>query len=179
MVGSAQSIAQVNYVLNTIVAESLCQFADRLEKAENTTKEISSIILETIKSHKKVIFNGNNYSDEWVIEAEKRGLPNIKNTVDAIAVIRSEKNIGVMSKHGVLTRTEMESRSEIQYEIYSKTIRIEARTMAEMARRLILPAVIRYKAALAGSLTPHHRRRKCRGRKITPRHDKRTVEFVV
>ncbi|NLE08344.1 MAG: glutamine synthetase type III [Dehalococcoidales bacterium] len=152
MVGSAQSIAQVNYVLNTIVAESLCQFADRLEKAENTTKEISSIILETIKSHKKVIFNGNNYSDEWVIEAEKRGLPNIKNTVDAIAVIRSEKNIGVMSKHGVLTRTEMESRSEIQYEIYSKTIRIEARTMAEMARRQILPAVIRYKAALAGSV---------------------------
>jgi glutamine synthetase len=152
MVGSAQSIAQVNYVLNTIVAESLCQFADRLEKSENTTKEISSIILETIKNHKKVIFNGNNYSDEWVIEAEKRGLPNIKNTVDAIAVIRSEKNIGVMSKHGVLTRAEMESRSEIQYEIYIKTIRIEARTMAEMARRQILPAVIRYKAALAGSV---------------------------
>ncbi|MFC2009780.1 glutamine synthetase III [Chloroflexota bacterium] len=149
MVGSAQSIAQVNYVLNTIVAESLALFADRLEKASDTQKEISVIILDTVKNHKRIIFNGNNYSDEWIIEAEKRGLPNIKNTVDAIAVIINKKNIDMMSKHGVLSRVEMESRSEIQYEIYIKTINIEGLTMVEMAKRQILPAVIAYKATLA------------------------------
>jgi glutamine synthetase len=153
MVGSMQSIAQVNYVLNTIVAESLCQFADRLEKASDVQKETSAIILEIIKKHKRVIFNGNNYSEEWLTEAEKRGLPNIKNTVDAIAVIRDKKNIDVMSKHGVLSRSEMESRSEIQYEIYIKTINIEGLTMVEMAKRQILPAVISFKTTLADSIS--------------------------
>ncbi len=153
MVGSAQSISQVNYVLNTIVAESFCQYADRLEKAENVTRETSALILETLKSHKRIIFNGNNYSEEWLAEAERRGLPNIKTTVDAIAEIRSEKNIEVMSKHGVLSKTEMESRSEIQYDLYIKTVKIEALTMLEMARRQILPAVIRFKAGLANSVS--------------------------
>ena len=152
MVGSMQSIAQVNYVLNTIVAESLCLFADRLEKSGGSKSEIGAIILETIKAHKRVIFNGNNYSEEWLAEAGKRGLPNIRNTVDAIAVIREKKNIAVMAKHGVLSKVEMESRSEIQYEIYIKTINIEAQTMVEMAKRQILPAVIAYKAELAGSI---------------------------
>lgn len=152
MVGSSQSIAQANFVLNTIVAESLSLFADRLEKAKDVPKEINKIILETVKTHKRVIFNGNNYSEEWVKEATKRGLPNIRNTVDAIAVIKAEKNLALMEKHGVLSRVEMESRSEIQYEIYIKTINIEALTMIDIAQRQILPAVISYKADLAGSI---------------------------
>ncbi len=152
MVGSSQSIAQANYSLNSIVAESLCQFADRLEKASNVQKEISAIILEVIKKHKRVIFNGNNYSEEWVAEAKKRGLPNIQNTVDAIAAIRAEKNLKLMEKHGVLSHVEMESRCEIQYEIYIKTVNIEALTMVEMSKRQIVPAVIAYKADLAASI---------------------------
>jgi glutamine synthetase len=152
MVGSMQSIASANFTLNTIVAESLCQFADRLEKASNLQKEISAIILEVIKKHKRVIFNGNNYSDEWVAEAKKRGLPNIQNTVDSIAAIRAEKNLTLMEKHGVLSRVEMESRCEIQYEIYIKTVNIEALTMVEMSRRQILPAVIGYRSDLAASI---------------------------
>lgn len=153
MVGSMQSIAQVNYVLNTIIAESLSQFADRLEKAKNVQSEINAIVLENVKAHKRVIFNGNNYSAEWPAEAAKRGLPNIRNTVDAIGVIRDKKNIAVMSKHGVLSKVEMESRSEIQYEIYIKTINIEAQTMIEISRRQILPAVVAYKTALADSIS--------------------------
>ncbi|MDD5288047.1 MAG: glutamine synthetase III [Dehalococcoidales bacterium] len=153
MVGSMQSIAQANFVLNTIVAESLEQFADRLEKTKNIKKEINAILLEVIKSHKRIIFNGNNYSDEWVAEAKKRGLPNISSTVDAIAAIRAEKNLVLMEKHGVLSRVEMESRCEIQYEIYIKTVNIEALTMVEMSKRQILPAVIGYKSELALSIS--------------------------
>jgi glutamine synthetase len=153
MVGSMQSIAQANFVLNTIVAESLCQFADRLEKASSVKKEIDAIILETIKSHKRVIFNGDNYSKAWVAEAKKRGLPNTNNTVDAIAAIRAAKNIAVMEKHGVLSRVEMEARCEIQYEIYIKTVNIESLTMIEMSKRQFLPAVISYKTALASSIS--------------------------
>jgi glutamine synthetase len=153
MVGSMQSIAQANFVLNTIVAESLCQFADRLEKSSNVKKEINAIILETVKKHKRIIFNGNNYSEEWVKEAEKRGLPNIGNTVDAIQAIVAKKNIAVMEKHGVLSHVELESRCEVQYEIYLKTVNYEGLTMVEMARRQILPAVIEYRAALASSIS--------------------------
>jgi glutamine synthetase len=152
MVGSMQSIAGANFTLNTIVSEILSRFADRLEKASNVQKEINAIILEVVKAHKRVIFNGNNYSEEWVAEAKKRGLPNISSTVDAIAAITAEKNLAVMEKHGVLSRVEMESRSEIQYETYIKTVNIEALTMLEMSRRQILPAVIGYKADLAGSI---------------------------
>ena len=152
MVGSMQSIAQANFTLNTIVAESLCQFADRLEKSKNVQKEINTIIFETIKDHKRIIFNGNNYSEEWGREAKKRGLPNIRTTVDAIAAIRAEKNLALMEKHGVLSRIEMESRCEIQYEIYIKTINIEGLTMVEMSKRQILPAVIGFKADLASSI---------------------------
>jgi glutamine synthetase len=152
MVGSMQSIAQANFTLNTIVAESLCQFADRLEKSKNIQKELKTIILEVIKDHKRIIFNGNNYSDEWVAESTSRGLPNIRNTVDAIAAIRAEKNLALMEKHGVLSRVEMESRCEIQYETYIKTVNIEGLTMAEMSKRQILPAVIRYKTDLASSI---------------------------
>jgi glutamine synthetase len=152
MVGSMQSIAQANFTINTIIAESLCQIADRLEKSNNVQKEIGTIILEIIKKHKRVIFNGNNYSEDWVVEAKKRGLPNIQNTVDSIAAIVAEKNLSVMEKHGVLSRVEMESRCEIQYEIYIKTVNIEALTMVEMSKRQILPAVISYRADLAASI---------------------------
>ncbi len=152
MVGSSQSIAQVNYVLNTIVAESLRQFADRMEKADDVNEEIVKIIGEVVKENKKIIFNGNNYSDEWVEEAQKRGLPNIVSMVDAIATIVSDKNIKVMDSHGVLSGVEMHSRAEIQYDIYIKTINIEALTMIEMAKRQILPAAISFKAELAGSI---------------------------
>ncbi len=152
MVGSNMSIAQANFTLNTVVAESLAQFADRLEKATDVQKEIGAIIFEVVKKHKRVIFNGNNYAEEWVVEAKKRGLPNIANTVDSIAAIRAEKNIVTFEKHGVLSRVEMESRCEIQYEIYIKTINIEALTMVEMAKRQIMPAVIAYRAELADSI---------------------------
>jgi glutamine synthetase len=153
MVGSMQSIAQANFTLNTIVSESLEQFADMLEKTKNTKKEINAIILEVIKSHKRVIFNGNNYSDEWVKEAKKRGLPNITSTVEAIGAIVAEKNLALMEKHGVLSRVEMESRCEIQYEIYIKTVNIEGLTMVEMSKRQFLPAVISYKTDLASSIS--------------------------
>ncbi len=153
MVGSMQSIAQANFSLNTIVAESLSQFADRLEKAADVQKETGIIILEVIKKHQRVIFNGNNYAKEWVAEAKKRGLANTRTTVDAIAAIRAEKNLALMEKHGVLSRVEMESRCEIQYEIYIKTINIEALTMVEMSKRQILPAVIGYRADLAASIS--------------------------
>jgi glutamine synthetase len=153
MVGSMQSIAAANFVLNTIVAESLDIFANRLEKAKNVKTEVKAIILETVKKHKRVIFNGNNYSEEWVTEAEKRGLPNIRSTVEAIGAITVKKNIDVMAKHGVLSKVEMESRSEINYEIYIKTVNIEALTMVEMSKRQILPSVIAFKSGLAASIS--------------------------
>ena len=152
MVGSSQSIAQANFTLNTIVAEILSRYADRLEKCDNVLEEASAIITEDIKAHKRIIFNGNGYSNDWVEEAERRGLPNIRTTVDAIAAIRAEKNMDVMERHGVLSRVEMESRCEIQYEIYTKTINIEALTMLEMAKRQLLPAIIGYKSEMAGSI---------------------------
>ncbi len=152
MVGSLASIAPANTVLNTIVAESLRQFADRLETAKDLQSDINALILETIKKHKRVIFNGNNYAPEWVAEAGERGLPNITNTVDAISVMLDKKNVDVMNQHAVLNHVEMESRAEVQWEIYVKTINIEGLTMASMARRRILPAAIGYKASLAASI---------------------------
>lgn len=152
MVGSSQSIAQCNFTLNTAVAEILDEIAIRLEKATNIEEEVNAIILEIIKNHKRIIFNGNGYSQEWVEEAARRGLPNIANTVDAIEAINTEKNKALMEKHGVLSRIEMESRTEIQYEIYVKTINIEGLTAIEIAKRQILPAVINYKADLASSI---------------------------
>ncbi len=153
MVGSSQSIAQCNFTLNTIVAEILSQFAERLEKASTLSDEVTAIISEVVAHHKRVIFNGNGYSEEWVAEAQKRGLPNIRSTVEAIAAIRAEKNIAMMEKHAVLSRIEMESRCEIMYEIYIKTINIEALTMVEIAKRQILPAIISCKADLADSIS--------------------------
>jgi glutamine synthetase len=143
-VGSSQSIGMPNFIINTIVSEALCQIADRLEKADHFESELHKVMKELIKKHKRIIYNGNNYSEEWIKEAEKRGLPNLKTTVDAIPAIIAEKNIKLFQKHGVLTPAEMFSRYEIQLEGYVKTIRIEALTMLEMIRRQILPASTAY-----------------------------------
>lgn len=152
MVPSSASIAAPNYILNTIVAEILSEVAERLEKASDVTAEVKAILTEYVTKHKKVVFNGNGYSDEWVVEAEQRGLPNIKTTVEAIKALISEKNLAVMEKHAVLSRVEMESRYEIDLENYIKTINIEALTMIEMAKRQILPAVIKFATNLAASI---------------------------
>ncbi len=152
MVPSSASIAAPNYILNTIVAEILDEVATRLEKAKDVNAEVKAFLTEVATKHKKVVFNGNGYSDEWVVEAEKRGLPNIKTTVEATKALISEKNLAVMEKHAVLSRVEMESRYEIELENYIKTINIEALTMIEMAKREILPAVIKFATNLAGSI---------------------------
>ena len=152
MVGSSQTIAQANFTLNTIVAETLGQFADRLEAADDLPKALATLIKETICDHRRIIFNGNNYTQEWVEEAARRGLPNIATTVEAIQAILQEKNLALLEKHAVLSRGEMASRAEILYENYIKTLHIEALTMIEMSRRQILPAVISYKGHLAGTI---------------------------
>lgn len=152
MVPSSASIAAPNYITNTIVAEVLDEIATRLEKAADVNAEVNAILTEIATKHKKVVFNGNGYSDEWVAEAEKRGLPNIKTTVEAIKALIAEKNLAVMEKHAVLSRVEMESRYEIELENYIKTINIEALTMIEMAKREILPAVINFATNLATSI---------------------------
>jgi glutamine synthetase len=151
-VGSSQSIATPNFVINTIVAETLSQIADRLEKAEDFKAEVNAVVKEIIKNHKRIIFNGNNYSEEWVAEAEKRGLPNLKTTVDAAPALIAEKNIKVLEKHGVLNRAEIFARYEICLENYIKTIRIEALTMIEMASRQILPASLAYVGKVANTV---------------------------
>jgi len=151
-VGSSQSIATPNFIINTIVAESLSQIADRLEKAEDFNAEVNAVVKEIIKKHKRIIFNGNNYSEEWVAEAERRGLPNLKSSVDAIPVLIAEKNVKVLEKHGVLSPTERHSRYEICLENYIKTIRIEALTMIEMASRQILPVSLAYAKKVADTV---------------------------
>ncbi|WP_024834071.1 glutamine synthetase III [Ruminiclostridium josui] len=152
MVGSSASIASPNFFLNTIVAHVLEEFADRLEKAKDFSKEVNNIIKDVVKENGRVIFNGNGYSDEWVKEAEKRGLPNIKSYVEAIACLLKEKNMAVMEKHNVFSRVEMHSRYEISLEKYIKTINIEAMTMLEMAKRQLLPACIKFETEIAKSI---------------------------
>jgi glutamine synthetase len=152
MVPSSLSIGGPNTVLNTIVAETLSRIADRLGKAGDINAEIQKYVKEVVANHKRVIFNGNNYSDEWVAEAEKRDLPNIKSTVAAIPALIAEKNVAIFEKHQVLSSIELHSRVEIMLENYVKTINIEALTMLEMAKRQILPAVIGFAATLADSI---------------------------
>ena len=152
MCPSSDSIAGPNITINTIVADVLLEVADRLEKATNVEAEVQAILTEYVAKHKRVVFNGNGYSDEWVVEAEKRGLQNLKTTVEAIKALISEKNIAVMEKHAVLSRVEMESRYEIALENYIKTINVEALTMIEMAKRQILPAVINFATDVATSI---------------------------
>lgn len=152
MVGSSSSVATANYILNTIVAEVLSEIADRLEKADNFDEEVQKVLKEIVINHKRVIFNGNGYSEEWVKEAEKRGLPNIASTVDAIPALLKDKNVKVMEKHGVLSKVELEARHEIMLENYSKTINIEALTMLDMAKKQILPSVLKFIKNVADSI---------------------------
>ena len=152
MVGSTQSIADPNTVLNTIVAEVLCDMADKLEVAEDLPMALHDMIKDTIAAHKRIIFNGNGYSDEWVAEAERRGLPNIKCMVDAVPALVKPEAVEIFEKHGVYTKAEMESRAEVMYETYSKTINIEALTMIDMAKKQIVPATIKYQTSLAESV---------------------------
>jgi len=153
MVGSSASIAEPNTVLNTIIAEILSRIADRLEKTKEIDAEVQNIVTEIVKKHKRIIFNGNNYSEDWVKEAEERGLPNIKSMVAAIPSLISEKAIAVYEKHGVLNKAEMHSRYEIFLEAYAKTINIEAMTMLDMAKRQILPASLEYTGKIAATLS--------------------------
>lgn len=131
------------------MADVLCEFADELEKADDFEKAVLKLIQETIKKHKRIIFNGNGYSEEWVAEAKKRGLPNINSMVDAVAAQITERSIRLFTKHGVLTEAECYSRAEINYEDYIKQINIEAKTMLDMAAKQIKPAVIQYAGSLA------------------------------
>lgn len=149
MLGSAFSISGPNIMLNTAVAESLRQFADALEKSDDFTGDLASLIKETIREHKRIIFNGNNYANEWVDEAKRRGLLNLKTTVDARPLFIAEKNIRLFTAHGVYTEAEMYSRYEIQMESYYKTLHIEALTMVDMVKGAIIPACIGYQNELA------------------------------
>lgn len=144
MIGSAFSIAGANITLNTIVAESLRQFADRLEKAADFKAELAHMVRKYFREHKRIIFNGNNYSAEWVEEAKKRGLSNLKTTVDAIPELISQKSIDLFTSHGVFTEQELRSRYEILLEGYCKTLHIEALTMVDMVKGEIIPACVDY-----------------------------------
>jgi len=148
MVGSSQSIAGSNFVLNTIVAEILREIADELEKAKDVKASAAKICSRIAKEHGRVVYNGDNYVEEWVKEAAKRGLPNIRSTVESLKTIMDKENVEVLQKHRVLSRGELHARTDILFEIYAKSINIEALTMLSMARRQIVPAV----AAFAGSL---------------------------
>ena len=149
---SSGSIAGPNFIINTMVADVLRNYADRLEKAENVEDEVNSIIVEVVKNHGRIIFNGNGYSDAWVEEAKRRGLPNIKTTVEAIEALNAEKNKALMERHHVLSREEMEARYEISLENYSKTINIEALTAIEIVRKQIFPASIKFSTKIAKSI---------------------------
>jgi glutamine synthetase len=153
MVGSSQSIATPNTYLNVPMAQVLSEFADKLEKASNKNEAIQNIIKESYAKHgkNKVVFNGNGYSDEWVREAERRGLPNVKDTVDALMVLTRSEIISIFETHKVFTKEEMESRHHIYLEKYSKQINIEAGVMIDMARRYIFPAVTAFAGDLADS----------------------------
>ena len=144
MLGSANSIASANIVLNTVVAQSLKSYADRLESADDFEEALHSLIRKTIKDHKRIIFNGNGYDNEWIAEAERRGLLNLPTTPDCLPYLLKDKNIKLFADHKVFSRQEIESRYEIYLENYCKNVRIEALTMADMTNKDILPAVSAY-----------------------------------
>ena len=152
MVGSSDSVAAPNVVLNTIVADAFSDVCDILEKTDDIDMAVHDIIKEQATAHHKIVFNGNGYSEEWVEEAERRGLPNIRSMVDAIPALATDKAVALFEKFNVFTRAELESRVEISYENYSKAINIEARTMIDMAGKQIIPSVIKYTTSLANSI---------------------------
>lgn len=152
MVPSSASIAGPNVVLNTIVADVLAEIADQLEATSDVNSAVQAIVQKIVTEHDRIIFNGNGYSDEWVVEAEKRGLSNLRSTVESMPALITEKSINLFTKHGVFTETELHSRYEILLENYIKTINIEALTAIEMAKRQILPAAIKFTTEVANSI---------------------------
>lgn len=152
MVGSQDSVGEPNIVLNTIVAEAFSNVCDILEKAEDFNLAVHDLIKDLAVKHQRIVFNGNGYSEDWVKEAEKRGLPNIKSMVEAIPALTTEKSVALFEKFGVFTEAELESRAEIEYELYAKEINIEARAMLNIASKQIIPAVIKYTTKLADSI---------------------------
>ncbi|MBD9151950.1 MAG: glutamine synthetase type III [Lachnospiraceae bacterium] len=152
MVGSADSIASPNTTLNAIVAEAFCEAADILEKADDFDMAVHDLIKEYLTEHQRIIFNGNGYSDEWVAEAERRGLPNIKSMIEAAPTLTTDKAVKLFEKFHIFTKVELESREEIIYETYAKTINIEALTMIDMAGKDIIPAVSAYTGDLANTV---------------------------
>ncbi|MBO6015541.1 MAG: glutamine synthetase III [Lachnospiraceae bacterium] len=152
MVGSSDSLASPNTILNSIVAEAFCDAADRLEGAEDFELAVHDLIKEYMTQHQRIIFNGDGYSDEWVREAERRGLPNIRSMVEAVDTITTPKAIRLFEKFGIYTETELQSRAEVLYETYVKTINIEALTMIDMASKQIIPSVVSYTRTLADTV---------------------------
>jgi len=151
MLGATQSIASPNVVLNTMMTEELSQFADILEKAPDFNAALQNLLHDTFRNHSRIIFNGNGYGDEWLKEALSRGLSNLRDTVDALPAYIAEKNVQLFTRHGILTRAEMEARYEIHLENYCKVVSIEASTLLDMIRRGILPAVFSYINDLAAT----------------------------
>ncbi|MBR4671108.1 MAG: glutamine synthetase III [Butyrivibrio sp.] len=149
MVGSSDSMASSNTTLNTIVAETFCEAADILEKADDFDMAVHDLIKKYLTEHQRIIFNGDGYSDAWVKEADRRGLPNIKSTIEAADTLTTKKAIDLFERFGVYTKTELESRKEIIFESYAKTINIEALTMIDMASKQIIPAVMKYAGRVA------------------------------
>ena len=152
MVGSRDSIASPNIVLNTIVAESFADACDVLEKADDFDKAVHDLIKEYATENQRIVFNGDGYSEAWVKEAERRGLPNIRSMVEAIPAMVTDTAVNLFERFGVFTKAELESRAEIQYETYAKAINIEARTMIDMASKQFLPAFIKYTKTLADTI---------------------------
>lgn len=152
MLGSSMSISTANVILNTIAADVIREFADRLEACDDFESEVDAILKETFTAHSRIIFSGNNYSEDWVREAQSRGLLNLKSTVDVLPYFDSEKNIELFERNKIFNGKEVHARCEIAYENYAKTLNIEANTMLDMAKRDILPAVMKYSGKLADTL---------------------------
>ncbi len=150
--GSSMSISGPNFTLNTMVADVFQDFADELEQADDFDEAVKQLIHRTVTKHQRVIFNGDGYADDWVSEAERRGLPNVKSMVEAIPYLVSDKSVKLFERQNVLTKAELESRAEINYEFYSKTINIEAKTMIDMAGKQYIPTIIKYSTSLAQSI---------------------------
>lgn len=169
MVASSMSVAGANTVLNTIVANVFRKMADELEAAEDFNLAVHDLIKRTLTEHQRIIFNGNGYSDWWVEEAARRGLPNTKSVVDAIPALASPHTIEIFEEEKVLNKTELYARAEVHFENYAKTINIEAKTMVDMVKKLYLPAVIKYQKELASSMNAM--REACAGCYITPQEE--------
>jgi len=171
MVGSSDCIANSNTVLNTIVAEAFCDAADVLEKSDDVPRDAIRLVAENLRAHSRVIFNGNGYSEEWIAEAAKRGLPNLPSMVSSVPSLTTEKAVELFGKFGVFTAAELESRSEIMYETFAKVTFIEARTMVHMAAKHYIPAIVRYCTRLGDSI--------CKVRAACPQASVRVQEALL